>query len=278
MPPAALLALVFAASIAIGVGYGRARDDGAGSPRRTPAPPTTPPGRARSSGVFAPPRVPPGQDDMTTPGNFTPTLESWRTYFLMFGPDVPIAISMKWTEIESGGNHCGVGDPNGSRNPPKEYGLAQLNADDPSNHAIATQEELRGSCGIGPGHWQNVVRPITEAERIKNATAALGLMRHCSAIATKFLGGDQVANQGGGGVWSAPDYWRLAKCYHASSAVANLFPIVAKALGRTPSWLEFKEHANTLALAHGFGQPWLDRIWRNADKLASALVQPGAGV
>ena len=213
------------------------------------------------------------------PGSFTPTLESWRPYFVALGPDLPIEAEMKWTEIESNGNPCGVGTaPTGGATEPQEYGLAQLNAKDPANLAIATPQSLRdGLCGVGQGAWQVCMRPLAEADYLKHATAALGLMRLCANKANAYLGrpaGTMSTAWPTG--WRSPDFWRLAKTYHASSAVANLFPQIEKSLGRQPSWAEFRSHANAIALANHFSQKYLDRVWNNAEKLGAAVPDPSS--
>ena len=251
--------------------------------------------------------------DVTAPAPVTPaaplvvpppTLASWALYFKIYGPDVPLPIAMAWTKEESGGIPCAIGNlPPPGATQPQEYGLAQLNAQDPSNLKIASAQALRPMCGFGTTPeqwkaamhpttpaaralkaeamktWQTMLRPMTEGERIEHAVAAIELMRHCAAMATKYLGGDRLVNQAGGGVWSAPDFWRLAKCYHFSSAVCNEFPQVQASLGRLPTWIEFKEGANDISLAyvndrgvHPFSQAWLDNGWRNVDVVGDAML------
>lgn len=241
---------------------------------------------------------------VATGGNHVPTLESWMPYFLLYGPDVPSAVQRAWTKEETGGNPCGIGNlPPAGATQPQEYGLAQLNVEDASNVKIATPAALRQMCGTGPTWkpgmtkaekteaihaWQAVTRPLTEAETIEHAVAAIALMRHCAQMATKYLGGDRIVNQGGGGTWNGPDFWRLAKCYHGSSAVCNVFPIVENKLGRLPTWLEFKDMANDISLAHTeirdgkpyhpYGQAFLDSVWKNAETVGDALLDPAAKI
>lgn len=237
-----------------------------------------------------------------------PSLASWEMYFKFYGPDVPLPVAMAWTKEESGGIPCAIGDlPPPGATQPREYGLAQLNVGDPSNVKIGTAQALRPMCAFGTTQeewkaathpttpaaralmaqarkrWESLTRPMTEGEKIEHVVAAIELMRHCAKIATKYLGGDQLVNQGGGGVWNAADFWRLAKCYHFSSAVCNEFPQVQAALGRLPTWLEFKDGANDISLAytrvgsngkeyHPYSQSWLDGGWRNVDVVGDAML------
>lgn len=262
---------LLAASLGLGavaIGHERTRGRSSSPSSRDLAPPSPP------SYPLPPPIQTAQKGHPTMPGTNTPTLESWRPYFVMLGPDMPIEAEMKWTAIESAGNPCGIGStPAPGATQPQEYGLGQLNAKDPSNLAIATPQSLRdGLCGVGPGLWQVCLRPLTDADYVKHATALLGIMRHCADMANGYLGrpaGTMSTAWPTG--WRAPDFWRLAKTYHASSAVANLFPGIQKSLGRQPSWSEFKAHANTIALANGFTQPYMDRVWHNAEQLGAAI-------
>jgi hypothetical protein len=197
----------------------------------------------------------------------TPSVKAWRTKFLELGPDVPIDAAEAWIAEESEGNPCAIGEePPAGATQPQEYGIAQLNAKDPTNLAIASPEKLRGNglCGIGPGQWQKQLRPMTEGEKYAHASAAIQLMRHCASKAREYLGSDSG--------WGVPDFWRLAKCYHASSAVANLFPAIRKQMGRAPSWSEFQDVAQRVSLAHGYSQKFLDRVFLNSNKVGNALI------
>lgn len=202
----------------------------------------------------------------------SPTVRQWRTQLIAIGFDIPIDAAEAWLAEESGGNICAIGEtPPPGASQPQEYGLAQLNAKDPDNIAIASPEALRGNglCGSGPSRaeWEKQLRPMTEAEKYTQAAAAIQLMRHCASKARAYLGSDSG--------WGTPDFWRLAKCYHASSAVANLFPAIVKQMNRKPTWLEFEDIASRIALSHGFSQHFLDRVWLNSNAVGNALLGKG---
>lgn len=202
----------------------------------------------------------------------TPTVQSWRQKFIELGPDVPLDVAFEWIAEESGGRPCDIGEePPPGATQPQEYGIAQLNAKDPTNLAIATPESLRGNglCGIGPGNWRKQLRDTTEGEKYAHAGAAIGLMRHCRDKALELLGGDHSKID-------TLNLWRFAKCYHASSAVCGLLPAIRKQMGRNPGWDEFQDIASRISLAHGYTQHFLDRVWLNANRVGNALIQRGA--
>lgn len=228
-----------------------------------------------STSPWVPPAAPTVVPPVYTPAmTYSPTLESWRNAFTVFGVDIPIGVSMSWTATESGGNPCSVGEtPQPGAAEPQEYGLAQLNAKDPTNLAIATSQSLRGMCGIGPSRaqWEALTRPLTEAEKIQHVNAAVGLMRHCRDQAIHTLGTSNA--------WGLVDTWRLAKCFHAAPAVAKLYTNVAKQLGRQPTWDEFKDGALKIALANGYSKAYVEgKVYANVEKFARGITQPRGNV
>lgn len=251
-------------------------------------------GRDRS-GTGKPPALPPPQLPTPTPVDpapaphhgghvYAPTVESWRNSFLALGPDIPIAASIAWISEESGGRPCDIGGtPGPGATEPQEYGIAQLNAQDPSNVAIATPQELRGNglCGVGPSRaeWTAQLRPLTDVEQIHHASTALDLMRRCRTEIAPYVSGWGWDERG-------PDFWQMVKLWHASPALVKVAHAIAQQLGRTPhNFAEYQSHADAIGLANNLGaghtggsRGYLDSVWLNVHRIGAALAAPSAGV
>jgi hypothetical protein len=295
MRSAGLILALLAASTVAGVGYAMTRGRTRYAPQPTPPtprPPSPPQAmRGRGSGVL--PSAPHGERatlspsmSATLPDGKTPTLESWRTYYQIYGNDIPTAAAMAWTSEESGGNVCAIGSvPQPGQTMPQEYGLSQLNAQDPSNLKIATPQVLRAMCrnrGTTRADWQTVERPLTEAERIEHAVASIDHMRQCREHARALVG----AWPGMSGVLGemSPDFWRYCKLYHASPALYHAAPEMIAKLGRPPAtFAEFQTYADAYGVAQQIGkyhQPggtrgYLDEVWLNVARVGAALENAG---
>lgn len=277
----ALLAASVGVGAAVAVRHDRDRARG-----RSPQPPTPPrPSPPVTRAPVSPSRVPQGRDTvptMTTPGNYRPTLASWRPYLVMFGPDLPLPAAEAWEGEESGGNPCAIGGtPPAGAAQPQEYGLSQLNAEDPSNLAIATPQALRTMCGTGPSRaeWERVTRPLTEAERIQHAAAMVAHIRQCRAQARHYVSTwPQVAGTHGE---LTPDFWRYVKLWHASPALLKVAPQIASKLGRPPTtFAEFQNYADAIGVANHIGaghqggtRGYLDAVWLNVARVGQAMEQ-----
>lgn len=193
----------------------------------------------------------------------------WEALLRELGPDVPIAPALAWIDQESGGNVCAIGNkpPVGAKYP-TEYGLSQLDAHNPENVAIMSQEAARASCqnaGTTRADWEVQLRPLTDDERVAYARAALDHMRSARDHAQ-----EKISTWG----WDPRglDAWKMNKLYHAGPAYVNLAPAAARKLGRPPrDFTEFKEAANPLGRAQGHSQASLDRAWNNVAHFASRV-------
>jgi hypothetical protein len=194
----------------------------------------------------------------------------WEPLLAQLGPDVPLAASLAWIDQESAGNVCAIGNkPASGQKYPQEYGLSQLDANDPTNVAIMSQSNARASCqnsGASHGDWEVQLRPLTDAERAMHAKAALDHMRAVR---------DHALAQTVGWGWDAngPETWKMAKLYHAGPAYVRLAPVAAKALGRPPhDFAEFQAHANEAGLKAGLTQAQLSRVWDNVVGFAKRML------
>jgi hypothetical protein len=194
----------------------------------------------------------------------------WIPLFKELGPDVPLAAALAWTDQESGGNVCSIGNkpPSGAKYP-AEYGLSQLDVSNPENAAIMSQASARAACqnsGATRAAWEVQLRPLTDAERGMHAKAALDHMRSAHAHA-------QARIAGWGWNPNGIDAWNMSKLYHAGPAYVNLAASVARELGHAPrDFAEFQTRANAIGLRSGFTQGHLDQAWNNVAHFAKRMV------
>ena len=212
--------------------------------------------------------------------NHWPTMQSWKLLFDAIGPDIPGPVKMAWIAEESGGNPCAIGEtPSPGAAHPQEYGIAQLNYEDPSNLAIARPEAVRAMCGSGPGMWAVMLRDMTDAEQLAEAGYALDLMRHCRDVIRPFVAGWGWSELGG-------DFWSMVKLWHASPALVKVAPAIAQQLGRAPAnFAEYQNHADAIGLANNLGaghkggsRGYLDGVWLNVARVGRSLTAPSVGV
>jgi len=193
----------------------------------------------------------------------------WTPLLQELGTDVPIAAARAWLDQESGGNVCAVGNkpPPGVKYP-QEYGLSQLDVNNPANVAILSQADARASCqnaGSLRSDWEVQLRPLSEVERRMHAASAIAHLRSARDHAHT-----RIASWG----WDPDgvDAWKMAKLYHAGPAYVALAPGVEKALGRPPhDFAEFQTSANALGLRAGYRQDSLNRAWTNVANFARRM-------
>jgi hypothetical protein len=206
------------------------------------------------------------------------TLATWAPIVAQLTPQVapraPQAFSMKWLEIESGGNPCDVGDPGqlGPDGNPAEIGIGQLyNPDDfaafgahpadfrayaPQAAPLAAayrqaQADLAAATASGDAGAQTAAkaRMAAAARQMQTKTRQLTPSEMAQQVRVTLLDKvQQGISRADGAVhtyglaWSVPDYWKLVKAPHALPAIlGNGLPAVVKKLGRAPrSWAEFR--------------------------------------
>jgi hypothetical protein len=212
----------------------------------------------------------PAEPLLPSPTVLSHSARKWAPLLAQLGPDVPLAASQAWIDQESSGNVCAIGNkPALGQKYPQEYGLSQLDVNDPTNVAIMSQSNARSPCqnsGASRGDWEVQLRPLTDAERAMHAKAALDHMRAARAHAH-----EQTVGWG----WdiNGTETWKLAKLYHAGPAYVRLARVVAKALGRPPhDFVEFQVHANGAGLQAGLTQMQLTRAWDNVAGFAKRML------
>jgi len=231
---------------------------------------------ALASTPFRPIRTPalPVVPSSETPSSASPAIRhsvrEWAPRLARLGGDVPLAASLAWLDQESGGNVCSVGDkPPLGQTYPTEYGLSQLDANNPENVAIMNQADARASCqnfGATRADWEKQLRPLTDAERDRHAGKALDHMRSARAHARALTAG-----------WSwdpnGVDMWKMSKLYHAGPAYVQLAATVAKTLGRPPrDFVEYQPLANAAGLRAGRSQAALNKAWTNIANFAKRMM------
>jgi len=198
------------------------------------------------------------------------SIQEWIPLFRELGPDVPIPAAVAWLEGESGGNVCSVGNvpPPGVKYP-AEYGLTQLDVNNPENVGFLSQADARAACqnsGSTRADWQRQLRPLSDAERRMHVKAAVDHMRSAHAHAL-----DRIGPWG----WdpNGIDAWTMAKLWHAGPAYVNLAGPTAAAMGRPPkNFAEFREKANAVGLQHGYTQYNLTVAWNNVAGFARRMT------
>lgn len=244
---------VLGAGAILGIGYLvlRARSSAAstGSPRE----------RANAAPSSTPPSV-----------SLRHSTTEWSPLYHELGPEVAAA-ALAWTDQESGGNVCAIGNKPPPGTPyPAEYGLSQLDVHNPANVALMSQADGRASCqnhGLTRADWEVQLRPLTEAERRMHATAAIEHVRSARAHAQTFI-------KSWGWDPDGVDAWKMAKLYHAGPAYVALAADVQKDLGRPPhDFAEFQSHANTAGLRKGYRQDSLNIAWTNVAHFASRFAR-----
>ncbi len=215
------------------------------------------------------------------PVTYTQTIESWRPLAKM-ATDIPTEAIMAWISEESNGNPCAIGDPpdpkSGARYP-QEYGLFQLNAQDPENLKIATPAYLRDDyCAVGP-NWHIQTRGLSETEKAIQMTAGVNLLRLCRDHARS-----QLAKAGV--VWdeNGPDFWNLVKMWHASPG------LMAMLTSGTKSWADYRSKTDSASMPiltarfekqkPGKGailaRSFLNRVWNNCEAIGRAVASENA--
>ena len=190
----------------------------------------------------------------------------WSSLLAAMGPDIPLPMALAWIDQESAGNVCAIGNkpPPGVKYP-AEYGLSQLDVNNPENVGFMSQADARASCqnaGATRGDWEVQLRPLTDVERVMHAKAALEHMRSAHTHAQA-----QIAGWG----WNPNgiDAWRMAKLWHAGPGYVKLAAPVAKEFGRPPrDFAEFQAHANAVGLRAGYSQDHLNMAWNNSAHFA----------
>lgn len=199
----------------------------------------------------------------------SPNAESWRDLVgpLAVASGIDPDFAIQWIAIESDGNPCAFGRANalGPDGYPREMGLAQLyNPDDLASLGVSAAQ-LRAYCVTGS---QRLARPLTETERLYQATAAVALMARCKARAERTL-------QSVGASWTSKDIHRLAKLYHALPGLASAVGRVTTRLGRPPgSWEEFSRVVVTTPLDAGtmtYSSDF-DRLLGNAERTGKVVI------
>lgn len=268
------------------IAYGHFHSSAADHPR---LPPWLPP-------LPTPPKGPPMNTSSSdpTPGVPHPSLQQWAAVIDPIAAPLGIQApyTMKWNEMEGGGNPCAIGYPSakGPDGLPREMGIGQFYNPDDLQRLGATGAELRAYCEPGDQHdivykgktikgfSQKMIRQLTPAEMAKQATMLVGLIRDAMGHATADL-----MTVGAGPAWSKTrrDYWRMVKLQHGLPTLSREgLPSVKAYLGRAPSsWSEFRQALQS-------GQAKIDpknqaeyfsefpRIFDNAEQCASVFQEP----
>lgn len=179
----------------------------------------------------------------------TISVESWRVLATSLGTPlaIPANVTLAWVQKESGGNPCSIGE---TVNPPQEYGIAQLYY--PSDEAISSRANLRSACATSQvtnteiakmdraqkarvrAELERLARPLTDAEKLAQMKATVGLIQKCRGAAGVYADRAKVK-------WGQPDRWKLVKLYHNLPVMVALLPDVTQKLGHPPaSWDEYK--------------------------------------
>lgn len=181
-------------------------------------------------------------------------VRQWQPLVTQFAQPlgIPTEVALMWIQLESGGNPCSIGE---TKNPPQEYGLAQLNY--PYDEKYGTRAKLRAYCnntaqppGIpantaaGRIAWaifrkalESQTRPLTQAEREEQVRSGILLIQHCREFAQGYAAKAGVN-------WNAPDRWKLVKLVHGLPTLVALLPVATRKLGRAPK--SFAEFRNTV--------------------------------
>lgn len=173
------------------------------------------------------------------PRRFPFAVEKWRRWIAEAMEDdgdgsdpVPIDLVLKWIEMESGGNVCGVGRVGKPGEPYPghvfEAGLAQTYFSTPNErrHGV-TSAELRRRCS-GTSMPQN----LDDDDRRTQARVCLDTIQEARDIARARLVRAGVA-------WPERDFWCFVKLYHALPAL-YAFLAAAKRAGQATSWATFR--------------------------------------
>jgi hypothetical protein len=172
---------------------------------------------------------------------FAFNIEKWRKWLdgaQLFDADpFPTDLQLKWMEMESAGNACGVGKVENGH--VFEAGLAQTYFETPTTVKYGvTSAQLRAKCS-----GTSMPTDLTDDDRRMHARVAVATFKETRAKARAKLSATGVR-------WSETsfDFWAFVKLHHALPALyAFLGP--AKAAGAASSWATFRAYVLGLTSA-----------------------------
>lgn len=216
-------------------------------------------------------------------------VEKWRKWVVLaegqqFGDPAPIERVLRWCQIESGGNACAVGRVDNGH--VYEAGLGQTYFSSPDAVVFgATVDDVRADCGVGTSMPTN----LTDERRIFHARMLLLTVKDHRRRAR-----ERLSRNGGDLAEGSDEFWRWVKLVHAAPAMFDFLPACKRALGKFPTWSEFKSWFGGLSYESRYAinktiaqraaatpapgkDDYMTRVWRNCEHFANIGGSSGVG-
>lgn len=206
-------------------------------------------------------------------------VEKWRPWLMRVQPagtsdPCPLDRVLRWFQVESNGNVCSVGRVDNGH--VYEAGLAQTYFETPTTSKYGvTSSQLRARCS-----GTTMPTNLTDDDRELQARVGLATVKDHRAKARAKLktNGAMLAE-------NSNEFWCWVKLVHASPAVYDFLPHAKRAIGRFPSWREFRGYVESLTYEERAAinqivaqradaqpaegkRPWLDRVFDNCEAFA----------